>query len=204
MLPISSSNSSTTLVSSSSSSSSPSISSSIAIWLSAAGYTSEVSTVLMNYRWYQLETLDENWLGFGITTIFVILSWIGRGVVLFPYLLLFIILPKTQLYIQEKQIFTYLILVSTHGIIGILSIYWLSLMLLNGRGGGGGGGGIKNLLIFNKKREKKNRHEEKKNISLGFSFGNDIGRNSTTTATATNTTTIRKDTTTSKVQEKEL
>lgn len=35
-------------------------------WLSVVGYTSEVSTAMMNYRWYLINTLEENWIGFGI------------------------------------------------------------------------------------------------------------------------------------------
>ena len=168
-------------------------SSSTSIWLSAAGYTAEVSTVLMNYRWYLLETLKDNWWGFGVTNILVVLSWVAR-VFLFPYLLIVIIIPRTKLYIQEKQIIAYTIVVSTNVIIAILSLYWLSMMLFKG-------GGIKSLLIFEKKEKDKKT----------FSFGSDIGRQSITTATTaattttTTTTTITNiRTTSSKKQEKEL
>ena len=76
-------------------------------WLSVIGYTSEVSTCLMNYRWYLLQTLDRDWIGFAIVNILVVISWAYR-IVLFSYLLLWEIIPRTPQYVETKQLLTYL------------------------------------------------------------------------------------------------
>merc|ERR1711862_462722 len=66
-------------------------------WLSVVGYTSEVSTALMNYRWYLINTLEEDWVGFGVTNVLTVLGWGGR-VIMFTYLLVVEILPRYELY----------------------------------------------------------------------------------------------------------
>lgn len=129
-------------------------------WLSVVGYTSEVSTCLMNYRWYLLQTLEGDWIGFAVVNVLVVLSWSYR-IVLFAYLLLWEIMPRTPQYVEKKQLLTYFIMFSGHAIIGALSIYWLSLMCK---------GGIKGLLTFRRKKRKKLPEVG------GFSFGDDIGR----------------------------
>ena len=129
-------------------------------WLSVVGYTSEVSTCLMNYRWYLLQTLEADWVGFAIVNVLVVMSWSYR-IVLFVYLLLWEIIPRTPQYVETKQLLTYIIMFSGHAIIGALSVYWLQLMCK---------GGIKGLLTF---RKKKRSHL---NGTGGFSFGDDIGR----------------------------
>jgi len=103
-------------------------------WLSIVGYTSEVSTVVMNYRWYLLNTLEEDWVGFGIVNVFVTSSWAGR-VVMFTYLLIAEIFPRAYIYLDKKQILTF-------SGIGILSLYWCIIMCR---------GGIKSLFVFKKK-----------------------------------------------------
>ena len=133
------------------------------LWISALGYTAEISTVLMNYRWYLLQTLEKQWIGFGINNILVLLSWTAR-VALYPYLLLVQILPRSGLYIERKQILCYFIMVLGHVIIWLLSLHWLSVML---------SGGIRNLLLFSKKRPVSSKGDG------GFSFGDDIGRGGT-------------------------
>ena len=129
-------------------------------WLSVVGYTSEVSTCLMNYRWYLLQTLEADWVGFAIVNVLVVISWSYR-IVLFVYLLLWEIIPRMLQYVETKQLLTYIIMFSGHVIIGALSVYWLQLMCK---------GGIKGLLTF---RKKKRSHL---NGTGGFSFGDDIGR----------------------------
>uniref|UniRef100_A0A7S2U7B6 TLC domain-containing protein n=1 Tax=Attheya septentrionalis TaxID=420275 RepID=A0A7S2U7B6_9STRA len=145
------------------------------LWLSAMGYTSELSSVLMNYRWYLLETLDSNWIGFGICNVLVALSWAGR-VVLFGYLLVFEIAPLAPLYAEKKQLLTYVIMVFGHVVIGVLSMYWLRIMCR---------GGFKSLLVFKKK----------KSSGGGFTFGADIGRDDDATEATTTTPTKADDTT---------
>lgn len=111
-------------------------------WLSIVGYTSEVSTAVMNYRWYLLQTLEKDWIGFGIVNVFVAASWAGR-VVMFTYLLLVEIFPRTGNYIEMKQIFTYAVMVFGHAGIGLLSLYWCMIMCR---------GGIKSLFVFKKQK----------------------------------------------------
>lgn len=132
-------------------------------WLSVVGYTSEVSTCLMNYRWYLLQTLEKDWVGFAILNILVMLSWFYR-ILLFAYLLLWEIIPRTPQYVETKQLLTYVIMFSGHAIIGALSVYWLQLMCK---------GGIKSLLTFRKKKRRTLQEG-----GGGFSFGDDIGRES--------------------------
>ena len=132
-------------------------------WLSVIGYTSEVSTCLMNYRWYLLQTLDRDWIGFATVNILVVISWAYR-IVLFSYLLLWEIIPRTPQYVETKQLLTYVIMFSGHAIIGALSVYWLRLMLK---------GGLKSLLTFRKKKRRALQEG-----GGGFSFGDDIGRES--------------------------
>jgi hypothetical protein len=113
-----------------------------ATWLSIVGYTSEVSTAVMNYRWYLINTLEENWFGFGIVNCIVVLSWAGR-VVLFTYLLLVEIYPRYTAYMEYGQLFTYAVLVFGHAAIGLLSLYWCIVMCR---------GGLKSLFIFETKK----------------------------------------------------
>merc|ERR1719199_1864216 len=114
----------------------------------------------MNYRWYLLQTLEADWVGFAIVNVLVVMSWSYR-IVLFVYLLLWEIIPRTPQYVETKQLLTYIIMFSGHAIIGALSVYWLQLMCK---------GGIKGMLTF---RKKKRSHLDG---TGGFSFGDDIGR----------------------------
>lgn len=117
-----------------------------ATWLSIVGYTSEVSTAVMNYRWYLINTLESNWVGFGIVNCIVVLSWAGR-VILFTYLLLVEIYPRYTAYMEYEQLFTYAVLVFGHAAIGLLSLYWCIVMCR---------GGLKSLFIFEKKKSNNN------------------------------------------------
>lgn len=109
-------------------------------WLSLVGYTSEVSTTMMNYRWYLINTLEDDWIGFGIVNGLVAASWAGR-VVLFTYLLLVEIYPRLPLYMEQQQMFTFAMMVFGHAGIGLLSLYWCIVMCK---------GGIKSLFVFKK------------------------------------------------------
>ena len=100
------------------------------------GYTSEVSKAVMNYRWYLINTLEENWIGFGIVNLFVVASWAGR-VTLFTYLLIVEIVPRMPLYVEQGQMFTFGVMVFGHAGIGLLSLYWYIVMCR---------GGLKNLF----------------------------------------------------------
>jgi hypothetical protein len=113
-------------------------------WLSIVGYTSEVSTAVMNYRWYLLNTLEEDWIGFGIVNVFVTSSWAGR-VVMFTYLLIAEIFPRAHMYFDKKQILTFSVIVFGHFGIGMLSLYWCVIMCR---------GGIRSLFTFKKKSRK--------------------------------------------------
>eukprot|EP00565_Helicotheca_tamesis_P007872 CAMPEP_0185723172 /NCGR_PEP_ID=MMETSP1171-20130828/104_1 /TAXON_ID=374046 /ORGANISM="Helicotheca tamensis, Strain CCMP826" /LENGTH=347 /DNA_ID=CAMNT_0028390839 /DNA_START=7 /DNA_END=1050 /DNA_ORIENTATION=+ len=126
------------------------------IWLSIVGYTSEVATVLMNYRWYLLQTLKEDWIGFALVNISIVISWAAR-VVLFSYLLIFEIGPRASDYMEAKQLLSYTFVVVGHFVIGVLSLYWLGLMCR---------GGIRGLIVFKKPKP---THDG------SFTFGNDIG-----------------------------
>lgn len=131
-------------------------------WLSIVGYTSEVSTALMNYRWYLINTLEENWIGFGIVNGFVVASWAGR-VLMFTYLLIVEIFPRMHLYVEQQQLFTYGMMVFGHAGIGMLSLYWCVVMCK---------GGLKSLFVFKKKRPKV------LNPQQGFSFADEVaGKN---------------------------
>lgn len=128
-------------------------------WISLMGYTSEVSTALMNYRWYLINTLEENWIGFGIVNCLVVAGWAGR-VVMFTYLLVAEIFPRMHLYVEQKQIFTFGVMVFGHAGIGLLSLYWCFVMCR---------GGLKSLFVFEKKRPKVFNPEQ------GFSFAAEVG-----------------------------
>merc|ERR1711862_79492 len=113
-------------------------------WLSVVGYTSEVSTALMNYRWYLINTLEEDWVGFGVTNVLTVLGWGGR-VIMFTYLLVVEILPRYELYKEHQQMFTFCVIIFGHGGIGLLSLYWCYVMTR---------GGLKSLFVFEKKVRK--------------------------------------------------
>lgn len=130
-----------------------------AVWLSIVGYTSEVSTAVMNYRWYLINTLEENWIGFGIVNLFVVASWAGR-VALFTYLLIVEIFPRMQMFVDQQQTFTYGVAVFGHAGIGLLSLYWCIVMCR---------GGLKGLFVFKKKRPKV------LNPQQVFSFAEEVG-----------------------------
>lgn len=128
-------------------------------WLSIVGYTSEVSTAVMNYRWYLLNTLEEDWIGFGIVNVFVTSSWAGR-VVMFTYLLIAEIFPRAHMYFDKKQILTFSVMVFGHFGIGLLSLYWCVIMCR---------GGIKSLFVFKKK--------SRKNGTKSTGFAESVGLN---------------------------
>ena len=129
------------------------------IWLSIVGYTSELSTVGVNYRWYLMNTLKENWIGFGITNTLVAASWAIR-VVMFAYLLVVEIFSRKADYEEHNQMLPYRVMVFGHAAIGLLSLHWCIVMLK---------GGIKNLFVFKKKAVKSIDE-----INSGFSFADEV------------------------------
>jgi hypothetical protein len=131
-----------------------------ATWLSIVGYTSEVSTALMNYRWYLINTLEENWVGFGIVNGFVVVSWAGR-VILFAHLLIAEIFPRMFVFIEKGQLFTYAVMVFGHASIGLLSLHWCIVMCR---------GGLRSLFVF-----KKQKRPPGLNPQQGFSFAEEVG-----------------------------
>lgn len=136
-------------------------------WISIVGYTSELSTALMNWRWYLIHTLEENWIGFGIVNCLVVAGWAGR-VVMFTYLLIAEIYPRMPLYVEQEQMFTYWVMVFGHASIGVLSLHWCLVMCR---------GGLRSLFVFEKKRPKVFNPNE------GFSFAANVaGKNSTNDA----------------------
>ena len=132
-----------------------------ATWLSVVGYTSEVSTALMNYRWYLINTLEEDWVGFGITNILTVVGWAGR-VVMFTHLLIAEIVPRRAAYFEEGQAFAFCVMVFGHAGIGLLSLYWCLVMTK---------GGIKSLFTFKKRERKAPRAGE----GGGFTFADEVG-----------------------------
>ncbi|KAL7534346.1 hypothetical protein ACHAWF_004806 [Thalassiosira exigua] len=128
-------------------------------WLSIVGYTSEVSTAMMNYRWYLINTLEENWIGFGIVNVVVVASWAGR-VLIFTYLLVAEIYPRMPMYVEHQQMVTFGVMVFGHASIGLLSAYWCVVMCR---------GGLKSLFVFKKKRPRV------LNPQQGFSFAEEVG-----------------------------
>mmetsp|Transcript_28230 Transcript_28230/g.60608 ORF Transcript_28230/g.60608 Transcript_28230/m.60608 type:complete len:367 (-) Transcript_28230:384-1484(-) len=128
-------------------------------WISIVGYTSEVSTAMMNYRWYLINTLEENWIGFGIVNLVVVASWGGR-VIMFTYLLVVEIFPRMNEYVEQGQVFTYGMMVFGHAGIGLLSLHWCLVMCR---------GGLKSLFVFKKKAPKVLNPEQ------GFSFADEVG-----------------------------
>ncbi len=129
-------------------------------WLSIVGYTSEVSTAMMNYRWYLINTLEVNWIGFGIVNGFVVVSWAGR-VVLFTYLLIAEIFPRMSMFIEQGQVFTYAMMVFGHASIGLLSLHWCIVMCR---------GGLRSLFVFTKQKR-----PAILNPQHGFSFAEEVG-----------------------------
>jgi hypothetical protein len=130
-------------------------------WLSLVGYTSEVSTTMMNYRWYLINTLENDWIGFGIVNGFVVASWAGR-VVLFTYLLVVEIYPRMYMYMEQQQMFTFVMMVLGHAGIGLLSLYWCIIMCK---------GGIKSLFVFKKPQNQKNANG---GVQRGLSFAEEV------------------------------
>lgn len=128
-------------------------------WLSIVGYTSELSTAMMNYRWYLINTLEENWIGFGIVNAVVVVGWAGR-VIMFSYLLFVEIFPRMHLYVESNQVFTYAVMVFGHAGIGLLSLHWCAVMCK---------GGLKSLFVFKKKER------GALNPQQGFSFADEVG-----------------------------
>ncbi len=128
-------------------------------WLSIVGYTSEVATAIMNYRWYLINTLEENWIGFGIVNGVVVASWAGR-VFMFTYLLIVEIFPRMPMYVEQQQMFTFSIMVFGHAGIGLLSLHWCIVMLK---------GGLKSLFVFKKKSKARVLNPQQ-----GFSFADEV------------------------------
>ncbi|KAL3773306.1 hypothetical protein ACHAW5_000253 [Stephanodiscus triporus] len=129
-------------------------------WLSIVGYTSEFSTAMMNYRWYLINTLEEDWVGFGIVNGFVVSSWAGR-VVLFAHLLIAEIFPRMHVFVERGQTFTYAVMVFGHASIGLLSLHWCIVMCR---------GGLRSLFVF-----KKQHRPKVLNPQQGFSFVEEVG-----------------------------
>ena len=91
---------------------------------------------VMNYWWYLINTLEENWIGFGIVNSFVVASWAGR-VILFTYLLIVEIFPRMPLYVEQEKMLTFGVMVFGHTGIGLLLLHWCIVMCH---------GGLKNLF----------------------------------------------------------
>ena len=130
-----------------------------AIWLCIVMYTSELSTAIMNYRWYLVNTLEENWIGFAIVNGFAMLSWTFRAI-LFPYLLIVKIFPRFHLYTNQQQLFTFAALVFGCAVMGLLLVHWLFVMCR---------GGLKSMLVFKKSPQRM--------LNLnngGYSFADDV------------------------------
>jgi len=94
------------------------------VLMSAIAYISEVSTVLMNYKWYLLRTLDGPWIGFTLVNICAALSWFAR-IIWYTYALFFEIIPRAPLYVEKKQLSAYLFMFAGDIFFGVLSAYWL-------------------------------------------------------------------------------
>lgn len=140
-------------------------------WLSIVGYTSEVATVLMNYRWYLINTLEENWIGFGIVNGLVVASWAGR-VVMFAHLLVAEIFPRMHAYAEAGQLVTFGWLVLGHAGIGLLSLHWCIVMCR---------GGLRSLFVFEKKRPKVLDRQQQ-----GFSFADEVAGKNNNGASSSN------------------
>merc|ERR1719191_2206117 len=99
----------------------------------------EASNALMNYRWWLLQTLTKHRVDYSIVAALLVGSYVWRLVTL-GYLMLFYIFPKYSLFMAEKQVFWYLLMVAGHGIILVLSAHWLKLLVR---------GGLKRTLTYN-------------------------------------------------------
>lgn len=80
-------------------------------------------------------------------------------VVLLGWLLVGVILPRAAEFVEAKQVFIYSMCVLGHGVILLLSLYWLKVLC---------GGGLKALLTFKPRPKGANKG--------GFTFGTDMGR----------------------------
>ena len=129
-----------------------------AIRLSVTGYLCELSNPLMNYRWWLLQTLEKNRWDFALVNVTLVLSFAARSVLL-GYLVVWVIAPKAIDFVEEKQVFIYLVCIAGHVIILLLSLYWLKVLCR---------GGIKGMMTFKPR---------KRNLEKGsFTFGTDMGR----------------------------
>jgi hypothetical protein len=134
------------------------------IELSCLGYLCEVSNPLMNYRWWLMQTLSKHRADFSVTVVLLVTSFIARVALLFG-LIFFYILPKFHAFMEQKQVFIYIVCVAGHTIIMLLSMYWLNVLTKSG---------ISRMLYF---------VPPKKKARGSFQFGTDMGRLSTDSKT---------------------
>jgi hypothetical protein len=133
-----------------------------ALWstrLSILGYLCELSNPLMNYRWWLIQTLDRHRFDFSVVVVLLVTSFAAR-IVLLGWLLVGVILPKAALFVEARQVFIYLMCVIGHGVILLLSFYWLMVLTKPG---------LKRMLVFVPIPKNKKAGES-------FTFGSDMGR----------------------------
>merc|ERR1719247_2112413 len=95
---------------------------------------------MMNYRWWLIHTLDAHKARFAVVNALIVVSFALR-IVLMGYLLAFEIVPRTALYVDRKQVLTFVLCVLGHSVILALSMYWLKVLC---------SAGVRGLLVFRK------------------------------------------------------
>jgi hypothetical protein len=136
-----------------------------ALWsirLSLLGYLCELSNPLMNYRWWLMQTLPAHRWDFSATVVVLVASF-GARVALLAYLLVGVILPMAAAFVEAKQVFIYSLCVLGHGVIMLLSLYWLKVLTKPGLG---------RMLVFSPLAQKRDAGGK----AAAFTFGTDMGR----------------------------
>ena len=92
-------------------------------------------------------------------TVVVLVASFALRIVLLGWLLVGVILPMAAAFVEAKQVFIYALCVLGHGVILLLSLYWLKVLTKPG---------LQRMLVFTP--------SPKKTGGGGFTFGTDMGR----------------------------
>jgi len=97
------------------------------IWLSMIGYLSEWTTALLNMRWLLAHSYPEHRCIFTMVSGLLLVTYFYR-LLLFPYLLIFEIIPRYSMYSTHQQVLTFFIMILGHLIVLQLSIQWAAVI----------------------------------------------------------------------------
>ncbi|CAE8612513.1 unnamed protein product [Polarella glacialis] len=106
---------------------------SLAVWLSATGYLSEISTVFLNIRWFQHRWLRQHSIWYTINMILVLVTYpLARVIIPVPFILAGSLWPRWAEY-QKQGLGSLVVFTSvTYSALTLMSMYFLYTLVNRG------------------------------------------------------------------------